>query len=149
MERLERRVLMDAPISAIYGFVNEPYNLLRIFPGAIEISNVTRHVDGGRNFQCVFRMAGVRIHYTAECVTHIPNQELVFRLSGGLHGTMRWHLEAKNERTLVTFILEYEVPRPLLKHRAESEIVRQNEQDVQQLLFNLKMMIDRQTPVSE
>jgi ribosome-associated toxin RatA of RatAB toxin-antitoxin module len=149
MQRIEKHVLVDAPGAAIFSFVNDPYNLLRLFPNLIEITNVTRFSNGGRDFQCTFKMAGVRILFTAECTEHIVNQRIDYRVSGGLHGTMCWRFETVDETTQVTFILEYEVPHPLLKRHTESEIARQNAQDIQQLLFNLKTNVESQTHISE
>jgi uncharacterized membrane protein len=148
MEKIEKHVLIDAPVSVIFRYVNEPFNLLQISPGVIEISNVIRLRTGGRNFQCVSKMVSTRILYTAECIEHIVNRQLGHKISGGLQGTMRWQFEESSGQTSVIFVLEYEVPLPLLKHHAESEIASQTERDVQQLLSNLKTVIERQTQVS-
>jgi uncharacterized membrane protein len=149
MDSVEKRIVVDAPILSVFRFVNEPFNLLRLSPSIMEITDVVRLKNGGRNFKCVSKMADTRIYCTIECVEHVMNQCISYKISGGLHGSIRWLFEAHNEHTQVSLVLEYEVPLPLLKHHAESEIIRRNEHDIQQLLSNLKTVVEKQPLVRE
>jgi hypothetical protein len=90
-------------------------------------------------------MVDSRIQYTHECIEYIFDQSVTYKLSGGLHGSIRWSFETQNELTQVSLVLEYEAPAPLLKHHSESEIVRRNEHSVQQALCNLKTVLEKQS----
>ena len=50
MDRIEKRILVDAPIPSVFRFVNEPFNLLRICPDIIEVASVVGLKNGGGIF---------------------------------------------------------------------------------------------------
>lgn len=144
MDRVEKRVLVDAPVLTVSHFVNEPFNLLRICPTVVEITNVERLKNGGRNFRCVSKMADVRIQYVCECFEHVADYRIGYKISGGLHGFARWQFESEAEQTWVSLVFEYEPPLPLLKHHAQSELLQRNEHDAQQVLSKLKLLLEKQ-----
>lgn len=149
MDRVEKRVLVDAPVSAVFRFVNEPFNLLRICPTMLEITDVERLRNGGRNYRCVSKMADVRIQYVCESSEHAVDRCIGCKISGGLRGFARWQFEPQLEQTQVSLIFEYEPPLPLLKHHAQSEILQRNEHDAQQVLSKLKLLLEKQLLVQE
>jgi hypothetical protein len=149
MDIVEKRVLVDVPVPAVSHFVNEPFNLLRICPTIVEISEVERLKHGGRNFHCVSKMADVRIQYVCECTEYVPDHRISYKISGGLHGAAQWRFEPQAEQTLVSLVFEYEPPPPLLKHHAQSDIRQRNEHDAQQILSNLKLLLEKQVLVQD
>src|SRR5579862_5479199 len=108
MERIEKRILVSAPIPEIFSFINEPLNLLSIWPGMIEITDESRLNNGGRNFRCVSKMADSRIQYANECIEYVVNRCITYKISGGMRGSIRWLFEVENEYSQVTLLLEYD-----------------------------------------
>jgi hypothetical protein len=147
MERIEKRIIVNAPVQAIFRFINEPFNLMRIWPGMIEVTDVSRSKNEGRNFRCVSKMANVRIEYNKECTEHIVNRSLTHKISGGMRGAIRWLFETENEHTRISLRMEYEIPYLLLKRHTQIAIVRQNDLDIEILLSNLKTLMERQSQV--
>lgn len=94
MQRIEKFIMVSAPTSAIFGFINEPMNLTKIWPGMIEVTDVRSLNNGGRSFQCVSRMVGARIQYIYECIEYDFNRCITSKISGGLHGWVKWLVEA-------------------------------------------------------
>ena len=149
MEKIEKRILVNAPTPQIFSFINEPFNLLRIWPGMIEVTDVRHLSNGGRNFRCVSKMADSRIQYANECIEYVANRCITYKISGGMRGSIRWLFEVENEYTQVTLLLEYDAPLPLLKRHTNEEINKRNEHSLQQALCNLKTVIERQVLVRE
>jgi hypothetical protein len=149
MERIEKVVTVNAPVQAIFRFINEPCNFMRIWPGMIEVTDVNRSKNGGRNFRCVSKMAAVRIQQINECAEYVVNRSITHKISGGMHGAIRWLFEAQNGLTQVTVRMEYEIPYPLLKRYMRIAVVQQNELDIEALLSNLKTIMEKQSLVRE
>lgn len=150
MDSVQELVLVDAPVSAVSHFVNEPFNLLRICPTIVEISNVERLRNGGRRFHCVSKMADVRIQYVCECIEYAPERSIRYKISGGLSGSAQWLFsQVDAEQTQVCLVLEYESPLPLLKHHTRTEILQRNEHDTQHILSNLKLLLEKQILAQE
>jgi uncharacterized membrane protein len=149
MERVEKFIEVNAPVRTIFSFINEPFNLMRIWPGMIEVTDLSRLNNGGRNYRCVATLVGARILYITECIEFVTNQRIAYKLSGGLSGSIHWLFEAQNEATRVTLSLEYEIPRPLLKRHTQAAIIGANQHDIEKLLSNLKSVLERQSLVRE
>jgi hypothetical protein len=149
MERIEKCVTINAPVYAIFGFISEPFNFMRICPGMIEVTDVCHLRSGGRNFRCVSKMADARIHYANECIEYVVNRSITHKFSDGMRGGIRWLLEAEKERTQVTVRVEYEIPPSLLKRHTPNTIVRQNELEIEILLSNLKTVVEKQSLIRE
>lgn len=149
MDRVEKHVLVDAPVPTVSHFVNEPFNLLRICPTIVEISDVERLRNGGRNFHCVSKMVDVRLQYRCECVEYAPEHCIRHRISGGLQGMTQWLFEPHGEQTQIRLVIEYEPPLPLLRHHTQSEILQRNADDAQQVLSSLKLFIEKPVLVQQ
>lgn len=150
MDSVQELVLVDAPVSAVSHFVNEPFNLLRVCPTIVEISNVERLRNGGRRFHCVSKMADVRIQYVCECVEYAPERSIRYKISGGLSGSAQWLFASVGaEQSQVSLILEYEPPVPLLKHHTRAQILHRNTHDTQHILSNLKLLLEKQLLAQE
>lgn len=144
MFHIEKRITVDVPVKATFQFISEPLNLLTIYPGMIEVSDVERQHNGGWNFRCIAKMANARLQYATHCIEYVANRSITYTFSGGMHGTTRWQFVPDGEHTQVMFCMEYEIPMPLLKHQTEAAIIRQNEDDSDQLMRNLKAALEKQ-----
>jgi len=87
-------------------------------------------------------MAGMRFDGASETIEEIPNQRTVTRSTKGIESHFVWTYESENGGTKLTVDIEYKVPVPLLGKLAESLIVKQNEQEADALLANLKSRME-------
>jgi hypothetical protein len=108
----------------------------------IEARDVQRLDNGGNRFRWVYKMAGMRLEGTSEDVECIANERVVSETKGGIESTIIWTFQPHAGGTEVTFGGEYVVPIPLLGKLAEAFIVRQNEQEAELLLANLKARME-------
>jgi uncharacterized membrane protein len=142
MAKLEKRIIINAPPVKIFEYINEPTNLPEFWPSMIEARDVQRLDNGGNRFRWVYKMAGMRLEGTSEDVECIANERVVSETKGGIESTIIWAFQPHAGGTEVTFGGEYVVPIPLLGKLAEAFIVRQNEQEAELLLANLKARME-------
>ena len=87
-------------------------------------------------------MAGMRFGGTTEITESIPNQCAVIKDSGGIQGTRIMTFESQEGGMLLKVDVEYILPVPLLGKLAEPFILRQNENEADTFLGNLKARME-------
>jgi uncharacterized protein YndB with AHSA1/START domain len=53
MAKIEKSILINAPVEKVFAFTAEPNNLLEIWPSMLEIKNVESVPNGGRRYDWV------------------------------------------------------------------------------------------------
>lgn len=142
MAKVEKTITINAPVEKVFAFVDEPANLLEVWPSLVEVKDVERLPDGRDNFCWVYKMAGVRVEGTSTTVELVPNRRIVSENEGGVSSTITWIFEPEDGGTKVTNVAEYTVHLPVLRKLAESFLVRLNENEGEVLLANLKARME-------
>lgn len=142
MAKLERSITINAPVEKVYEYMMQPTNLPEIWPSMMEIKDVKNAGDVGGTFNWVYKMAGRPFEGTTEMIEIVPCQHVVSKTIGGIPSTFDWTYELANQGTKLTVQVEYTVPVPLLGKLAEAFIVKQNEQEMDTLLANLKARME-------
>ena len=142
MAKAVKTITINAPVEQVFAYIEEPTNLPEIWPSMVEAKDVQRLPNGGTSFPWVYKMAGVRFEGTSEDTEYVANQRVVSETKGGVESTVTWMVEPEAGGTKVTFEAEYTVPIPLLGKLAEAFIVKQNEQEAELLLANLKAKME-------
>jgi uncharacterized protein YndB with AHSA1/START domain len=138
MEKVEQSIIIHAPVDTIFDYISEPTNLLKIWPGMVEIEDAQRLQHGGKRFRCDHKMVGARIESTWEAVEYVLNTRITIKTSGGIRSTVTWTFQPQNGGTEVTFNIEYAIPAPLLRKHSKASIIRWNEDETETILANLK-----------
>jgi uncharacterized protein YndB with AHSA1/START domain len=142
MAKVERSIVMHAPVEKVFGYAAVPSNLPEFIPSMMEVKDVQPLPNGGHRFRWVYKMAGMRFEGTSEDVEFVPNQRLVAKYSGGIEAIVTWTFLGEAGGTRVTFLGEYTVPVPLLGRLAEAIVVKVNEHETEALLANLKARME-------
>lgn len=144
MARVEKEVIVNAPIEKVFSYISEPDNLVEFWPSLIEIKDIQSLPNGGYSGRWVYKMAGMRFEGTGEYTQIIPNQWFIVETTGGVRSTMTWTFRSVPDGTRVNFTIEYRVPIPLLGKLAEAIIVMMNEQEGDLMMANLRarFMVD-------
>jgi uncharacterized membrane protein len=142
MAAFNKSITINAPVEKVFKYATEPSNLPEIWPSLIENKSVERLPNGGNKTQFVYKMAGMRFEGISEDTEFIPNQRVVSKTEEIVESEMIWEYQSEGEATKVTFRVEYTVPIPLLGKLAEAFIVKQNENEAETLLANLKARME-------
>jgi len=142
MATFNKSITINAPIEKVFKYSTEPSNLPEIWPSLVENKLVERLPNGGNKTQFVYKMAGMRFEGISEDTEFIPNQRVVSKTEEIVESEMIWEYQSEGEATKVIFRVEYTVPIPLLGKLAEAFIVKQNENEAETLLANLKARME-------
>ena len=142
MAKLQKSITINAPVEKVFAYLSDPNNLPEIWPSMVEIKDVQPAPAGGYNFGWVYKMAGMRFEGASETTEEVPNQRTVTRSTKGIESHFIWTYQPESGGTKLTVDIEYTVPVPLLGKLAEAFIIKQNDQEANALLANLKFRME-------
>ena len=141
MPILERDITIEAPVGAVFGFIDDPVNLPKIWPSLYEIKDVAMLPNGGHEFAWLYNMAGRSVQGKTETLERVVNERIVDKTVGDIESKLTWRFQGKNGQTRVVFKAEYETPKPLPAEELEF-FVRRNELEADVLLESLKAKLE-------
>jgi len=84
---------VTVPPGTAFAFVADPYNLVKLIPGLIEVSEVSERSDGTRRGRYRYELAGISLTGRFE-ESHYEEPVLLVRsLTGAIEGTWRYRFE--------------------------------------------------------
>ena len=138
MARVEKEAWIEAPLERIFNYVFEPSNMPEFWPSLMEVKDVQPLPNGGYSARWAYKMLGLRFEGEAEYTKVVRNQFFVIETKGGIKSTIALTFRSWENKTRVTFSVEYKVPIPLLGKLAESIIVKMNDQEGDLIMANLQ-----------
>jgi uncharacterized protein YndB with AHSA1/START domain len=143
MAKVERSIQINAPVEKVYDYLVDPNNLPEIWPSLVEVKDIQRSPGGEvSSYKWTYKMAGMRFEGTTEITELVPNQRLIIKDSGGIQGTRTTTIQPVDDGTRLAVEQEYTVPVPLLGRLAEPFILKQNENEADVFLANLKARME-------
>ncbi len=115
MVKIEKNVIINAPVEKVFKYWTDPINRPEVWPSLVEIKDVKKvSNDIVTDFGWVYKMAGMRLEGTTKMLEHVADQRYVEQSKGGVDSIMTWDFEPQNGHTKMTFIAEYTVPMPVI-----------------------------------
>ena len=142
MAKVSKSILINAPVEKVFRYCTDQTNMPEIWPSMVENKVLERLPNGGTKSQYVYKMAGMRFEGVSIDTEFIANQRTVSKTEGGIESEITWEYQLEGEATKVTFGAEYTVPIPLIGKSAEAFIVKQNENEAETILTNLKARME-------
>jgi uncharacterized membrane protein len=133
----ENSIVIEAPASEVFAYVNEPRTLPDWMVGMIEVRNVIGAGEG-LQYDWTFKMVGIQLRGQNVVVEYIPNERASHQGIGMISSLWTNIVEPDPGGTRLTIEVEYTIPVPVLGKLAESLTVRRNERGVQLSLLNIK-----------
>ena len=138
MTTIEKSIVIDAPVKDVFAYIEEPVNLLEIWPSMVEIKDVKTLPAGGHQFHWVYKMAGRRLEGDLDTVEFDRDKHFVSKTTGEIAATFDYTFVPDNGRTKVEVKTEYEIPQTLLAKLTEPFLRKLNERESETFLENLK-----------
>jgi uncharacterized membrane protein len=139
----EDSIVVDAPVDAVFAFMDDPHNQPTITPSITDVRNVEPLANGGKRLDYTYQMAGVDLHGTMETPTYEPDERIVFEMvDGDIDGAITWTFEPAEGGTRVTYRAEYELPSSVLETILRPFARRYNEREIRTTLANLKTRLE-------
>lgn len=142
MAKIERSLIISAPIEKVFAFMANPENLPEIWPSLQEVRNVQLLPNGGYCYDWTYKMAGMRFEGKAEWTEFVKNQRIVDKNESSIPSTFIWTYQPEEGGTRVTVNVEYTIPSAILGKLAEPVIHKMNEHEAETVLANLKARME-------
>ncbi len=142
-----KKASRSAPLlKKIFDYLLDPDKLPEIWPSLVEVKDIQR-TPGGElsSYNWNYKMAGMRFQGTTEITDSILNQRAANKDSGGIQSTRTMIIESQDYGRLLEVDVSYIIPVPLVGKLAEPFILRQNENEADTFLANLKAHMDRKS----
>jgi len=142
MFTVEKRIRIDAPPAAVFSFLDDPRNHVKITPSLVDIEDIEALPDGGKRAGYRYTLAGIELVGQVEDVERSPNGRLVQRLSGAIDGTIRYELDAEDGKTGLRYEAEYELPDTVVDSLLAPIAKAYNQREAEATLENLKTFLE-------
>jgi len=145
MLTVREHVDIDAPIEAVFDYMDDPTHQPAITPSLTTSHLLERLSNGGSRVRYVYSILGLSFSGEVRATDYVPNERIVWSMDGDLHGTLRWYFQKLDpERSRFTYAATYALPGPSLLHPILKPLVRRyNEREVHALLRRLQSHLER------
>jgi uncharacterized protein YndB with AHSA1/START domain len=146
MVKIDRTVIINAPVEKVFAYMTNPANLPEIWPCLVEVNDLHQTREGtGTTYNWVYKMAGTHFEGTAEITEFIPNQRLVIKDEGGIRAIRTITLQPVEGGTKYTLQMDYVLPPSLLGKLDPGFVQRLNECEADVVMANLKVRMEAET----
>jgi uncharacterized membrane protein len=138
-----------APVEDVFEYMDEPAHQADITPSLTRSERVERLPNGGSRAEYTYRILGLPFSGTVRATDYVPNERIIWTMSGGLQGTIRWYFAPEDDasQTRFTYAATYALPGPALLRPVLAPLVRRyNEREVRTLLQNLRAQLETRRP---
>lgn len=142
MAKIEKTILINAPVEKVFGFMSQPENLPKIWPSLQEVRNVQSLPNGGYSYDWTYKMAGLHFDGKAEWIEFVKNERILDKNESSIPSTFIWSFQAKEGGTQVKLDVEYTLPGSVTNKLAEPIIHKVNEHEALTVLANLKAYME-------
>ncbi|MDZ7747293.1 MAG: SRPBCC family protein [Halobacteriales archaeon] len=144
MIAVSETINIDAPLSDVFAYMDEPHNQVEITPSLSDVRSVEDLGDDGKRLEYTYTMAGISLDGTLETTIYEPESQVTFEMAEGpLSGELRWQFRATDAGgTRVTYSASYELPSPVLETVVRPFAERYNERELETTLQNLKTRLE-------
>lgn len=142
MAKIERSILINAPVEKVFEYHSDPRNSPEYWPSFIEVKDIEELPDGGAKYSWVYKMAGIRLTGSTSTIEFEENKLLSVKSEGGIDSTFTYTYEPEGDGTRLGLAVEYIVPVPVLGKLAESFILKMNEREADTVMENLKGILE-------
>ena len=148
MARVNKDIWIEASPERIFDYISFPSNLPEIWPSLVEIYDIKPLPNGNYSLRWTYEMLCMRFEGKAEYTEIVPNEYYVCQTRGGIKSTIIWTVRPWEDKTRVTFTVDYKVPIPLLGKLAEAIIVKATDHEGDLVLVNLKNRMEANKKVA-
>lgn len=145
MTKIEKSVVIEAPLDKVYSFATDWRNIARYFVYVREVKPITEKTVGeGAQFAVRIKFLGMMWNSQWEQIEYTENEGMAFITPlMGVRPVKRWSFTSVDDSTRVNFILEYKMPIPLLGQLLDVLIFRRQWDKLSEKTFQkLKQLIE-------
>jgi uncharacterized membrane protein len=145
MLTVREHIDVDAPVEAVFEYMDEPSRQPDITPSLTHSHLLERLPNGGARARYTYTILGLSFSGEVHATDYVPNERIVWTMQGDLKGTIRWYFQPlRDERSRFTYAATYALPGPsFLRPLLKPVVQRYNEREVHALLRRLDARLGR------
>ena len=141
MASYEGSILINAPVSEVFAYVNAPATLPDGMTALVEVRNVIGS-GAGLQWDWTYKMAGIHVRGQSVIVEYVHDERATHQGVGMLAAEWTNIVEPHDGGTKLTMKLEYTIPVPVLGKLAERLTIQRNARELETSLLNLKETLE-------
>jgi len=144
LSEINRSVVIDASAEEVFDFTDDWRNLPEYQPGIKDWQPTTEKTRGeGARFSYTTKELGMEFDIETEIIEVSLNEKRAWKTVSGADIEAQWFFEPLNGRTKTTYILDYDLPIPIIGNIIDVLLVRERREIwVEDMLQNLKTLIE-------
>lgn len=135
-------------IEDAFEYVADWTNLKNFMPMFMDIKPISLVQYGpGTSLETVLVLGKVEVMTTLDLIEFLKNKRILYKATRGIKSKISWDFASLGDKTLVSFVFEYEIPPGLVNRDAEKEAI---EKELSALALQsmelLKWVLQSQSP---
>jgi carbon monoxide dehydrogenase subunit G len=141
MAKVERSILIKAPLEKVVSYLTDPKNELEWLPSLTDVREVTGQ-GVGKKWSWSYKMIGLTFKGNSEVIEQVGNEKYVYKTMGGIRSTWTFMFNAEDDGTRFNLAVEYTIPIPVLGKLADKLVLSQNEREADLAINNIKSRLE-------
>jgi coenzyme Q-binding protein COQ10 len=143
MAKLERSIIINAPVDKVFSYLTEPENRTEWLPGTTDVRNVTGH-GLGQQWGYTYKIAGRYLKGKIEVTDYITNQRYAHKSTGGVVSTWTYTFNTEAGGTKLVLEVElHETPIPVIGKLFKGMVQKRSERQADAAIINIKTRLEK------
>jgi uncharacterized protein YndB with AHSA1/START domain len=141
MLTVREHVDLAVSVEDVFAYMDEPAHQPEITPSLTRSELVERLPNGGSRVRYTYRILGVSFDGEVRATDYVPNERIVWSMTGDLRGTLRWYFSPLDgdRGSRFVYAATYALPGPALARPLLGPLLRRyNEREVGRLLRRIR-----------
>jgi uncharacterized membrane protein len=113
--KLQKSIVIDAPVEKVFKFMDGPTILPEIMPSMVEVTNIRNNAKGWPIWEWVYKMGGLKFKGESDTIDRVVNKRITTVSTKGIQTRFDFTFEGKGGKTDLVMEIEYTVPIPCCK----------------------------------
>ena len=137
MLTVEKSIVINAPVEAIYTYLTDPTKATEWMTSLSEVRNI-KGEGVGQTYDWTYRMMGIPLDGTTTVSEQTPNERIKYETTGGVTSAWDYSFAFDGKATTLKLKIDYTIPVPVLGKLAEKLVANRNERETETNLANIK-----------
>lgn len=144
MATISERIVINAPVEKVFGFVTNPANWTEYVTSLTDVSNVSSPgLEPGTSFDWEYRMLGIRLHGNGKVSANVNGREFGLAMNGTIPITEHYTFTTNSVGTELAIRIDYDLPAKVLEKIANSSLVEKlNRREAVSVLEKVKLFCE-------
>lgn len=144
MSTVSKKVLINASVSKVFGFVTDPENWTKYVTSLVEVKNVSSpKAEKGTTFNWTYRMLGMNFHGRGQVTENTKNKKFGLKMEGSFPIEESYVFTSLEEGTELSIEVQYEMPGKVMSVLANKGLMEKiNKKESDNVLSKIKMFCE-------